>query len=137
MATDTGAAVVDPDEILFTEADIVAPCALGDVLNPDTIPRLRCKVVAGAANNQLPTEDQADALHARGIVYVPSVVANAGAVIKGASDALGESDRIEERMQGIAERTKDVLEIAQREGRTPQLVSHELAERLLVLAFER
>ncbi len=132
-----GLITVPPDAIYETECDVFSPCATGGVLNAETIDRLRCRVVCGGANNPLAGPDDGERLRQRGILYVPSVLANAGAVIKGASDALGESEAIDERMRGIAERVKDVLAISEREGRSPHLVSHDLADHLLVLAFER
>lgn len=77
-----GATVVDSDEIYDVDCDIYAPCALGATLNDDTIPRLKCKIVAGAANNQLLDEKKhAQALKDRGIVYAPDYVINAGGII--------------------------------------------------------
>lgn len=73
--------VVDPDAIYDVDCDIFAPCALGAVLNTDTIPRLKCKVVAGAANNQLAEPCHADMLESRGIVYAVDYVINAGGLI--------------------------------------------------------
>jgi leucine dehydrogenase len=72
---------VEPDEILQAECDVLAPCALGGVLNRKTIPKLRCRAIAGAANNQL--EDQADAgrLAERRILFAPDYVINAGGII--------------------------------------------------------
>jgi leucine dehydrogenase len=77
----TGAAIVDPAEVIGTECDVYAPCALGGTLTVDTIPRLRCRIVAGAANNQLAEPDDAKRLRAAGIVYAPDFVANAGGVL--------------------------------------------------------
>jgi len=77
-----GVEIVPPGEILAVPCDIVAPCALGATLNDETIPRLRCKVVAGAANNQLADEERHDReLHERGILYAPDFVINAGGLI--------------------------------------------------------
>ena len=77
----TGANVVEPDAIYSAHADIFSPCALGGILNDDTIPLLKVEVVAGGANNQLLEERHGDALEARGILYAPDYVANAGGVI--------------------------------------------------------
>ena len=76
-----GVRVVGPDEIYDTESDILAPCALGGVLNTKTIPRLRCKLVCGSANNQLQDIADGDALQKRGILYAPDYIVNAGGVI--------------------------------------------------------
>lgn len=67
----TGGTVVPAEAALETECDVYAPCALGATLNADTIPRLRCRVVAGGANNQLATPEDAERLHAAGILYAP------------------------------------------------------------------
>lgn len=72
---------VRPDEILDQEVDILAPCALGSVLSNESIPRLRCKVVAGAANNQLAEERHGALLAARGILFAPDFIVNMGGVI--------------------------------------------------------
>lgn len=73
---------VAPDEILEVECDVLAPCALGAVLNHATIPKLRCPIVAGGANNQLADEDRdGAALHERGILYAPDFMINAGGLI--------------------------------------------------------
>jgi len=66
------------EEILFQDVDIVSPCAMGAVLNENTIPKLKCKIVAGAANNQLATTQSGEMLFNRGIVYAPDYAINAG-----------------------------------------------------------
>jgi len=77
-----GIEAVPTDQILEAECDILAPCALGAVLNADSIPNLRCSVVAGAANNQLANEHRdGEALHERDILYAPDFVINAGGLI--------------------------------------------------------
>ena len=126
---------VTPNEIYHADCEVFSPCAIGGVLSADTINRLRCRVVCGGANNPFETDADADRLHARGITYVPDVLANAGAVIKGASDALGQSHLIEERMTAIAERVKSVLRRAAYEDRSPHSVVQDEADRLLALAL--
>ncbi len=76
-----GATIVQGDEIYSAEADIFAPCALGAILNPNTIPKLKCKLVCGAANNQLLSSKDGDDLYAKGILYAPDYVVNAGGAI--------------------------------------------------------
>ena len=80
-ARDLGIEIVDRERIFDVECDIFSPCALGGVLNPDTIPALKCRVVAGAANNQLLTDRDGEDLHRRGILYAPDYIINAGGVI--------------------------------------------------------
>lgn len=82
------AKVVSPAEIFDQDVDVFAPCALGAVLDDETISRLRCKIVAGAANNQLAEERHADALAARGILYVPDFLLNAGGVIGASQEGM-------------------------------------------------
>ncbi|MGH9210748.1 MAG: Glu/Leu/Phe/Val family dehydrogenase [Acidimicrobiales bacterium] len=86
---DYGAIAVDPEDAHRVECDIFAPCALGAVLNPTSIPELRCAAVVGSANNQLASEDDAASLSERGIVYAPDFVANAGGVINIAEEPHG------------------------------------------------
>jgi len=81
VAERVGADVVDPLAAFDVPCDLFSPCATGAVLNADTIPRLRCRVVAGAANNQLADDGIAALLHRRGILWAPDFVANAGGII--------------------------------------------------------
>ena len=76
-----GLRCIAPAAVYETECDIFAPCALGAVLNAETIPRLKCRGVAGSANNQLGAQEDAERLRARGILYAPDYVINAGGVI--------------------------------------------------------
>lgn len=90
------ARIVETSRIYDEDVDVFAPCALGAILDDDTIGRLRCRVVAGAANNQLAAERHADALSARGILYAPDFVMNAGGVIGAAQEGMqlgGEGER--------------------------------------------
>ena len=102
--------IVPPAEVLFTEVDVLAPCALGNVLTSLTIPKIKAKVIAGAANNQLSTEEDGARLADRDILYAPDYVINAGGIINVAheydggsseDDVLGEIARIPERLEKI------------------------------------
>jgi leucine dehydrogenase len=84
-----GAAVVSLDEIFGVACDVVSPCALGSALNDGTIPRIKAKIVAGAANNQLAEPRHGDDLYARGILYAPDYAINAGGLINVAQEVLG------------------------------------------------
>lgn len=88
-----GAVVVGAEDILGVGADILAPCAIGGILNADTIPALRVRAVCGGANNQLASDADGDALHARGILYAPDYVVNAGGIVNVATEILGIRDR--------------------------------------------
>ena len=122
-----GAEVVDPDAIHAVDADVLAPCALGGTLNERTIPEIRARIVAGAANNQLATPEDDARLAARGITYVPDFLASAGGVTNGVSELDG-YDRadVEARIERIAATAEAVLAEAERRG----IPSGEAAESL-------
>lgn len=86
---DFGATVVGLDKIFEVDCDVIAPCALGSALNDQTIPRLKAKIVAGAANNQLAEPRHGDDLHARGIAYAPDYAINAGGLVNVAQEVKG------------------------------------------------
>jgi leucine dehydrogenase len=81
IATLTGARVVAPDQICQVECDVLSPCAMGGTINENTIPHLKCKAIAGCANNQLLKDSDGDELSLRGILYAPDFVINAGGLI--------------------------------------------------------
>jgi leucine dehydrogenase len=118
VASEIGAAAVPADEILAFEADVFSPCATGGVLSEETIPRLRCRIVAGAANNQLAAPEDGERFAARGILYAPDYVVNAGGVIHLASlEILGEDvARRDERIRGIADTLREVFRRADASG---------------------
>lgn len=118
LAAELGAEVVAPDEAVATPCDVFSPCATGGVLTAETIPKLRCRVIAGAANNQLGEPEDAERFAERGIVYAPDYVVNAGGIIHLASlEMLGEDEaRRDERVRGIAESVAELLKVAEAEG---------------------
>jgi leucine dehydrogenase len=81
LASELGASWVSPDQALRAPVDVLVPCALGGILNPASVAQLRCRAIAGAANNQLSDDTVAAALHANDVVWAPDFVANAGGVI--------------------------------------------------------
>ncbi len=87
VADELGAAWVEPETAQHTECDVLAPCALGATLTQAEAERMRCRLIAGAANNQLAGDDVADDLAARGIAWVPDFVANAGGLLYAVSVA--------------------------------------------------
>ena len=93
LARRYGAQVCLPEEIMKVPCDVFAPCAMGGILNTDTIPQLRCRAIAGSANNQLLRDSDADELMQLGILYAPDFIANAGGLINVAQelDSLGYS----------------------------------------------
>jgi leucine dehydrogenase len=129
-----------PQAILAEEVDVLAPCALGAVLDDTSIPELRCKLIAGAANNQLAEDRHAEAIAARGIVFLPDFVLNAGGVIGASQEgkALGgvqadgkpvydESVAFSE-TQAVAKVLREVMERAAREAVTPNEAAIRLAK---------
>jgi leucine dehydrogenase len=113
-AKELGATAVAPDAILGVECDVVAPCALGGTLDERAVEALRCRVVAGAANNQLARPELADALSARSILYAPDFVINAGGVIGAAFEGIdpgagGDDARGEEQARVATDRVGDLL----------------------------
>jgi leucine dehydrogenase len=128
-----GARAVPVEEILSTEAEVLAPCALGAVLNTQTLPRLRAKVIAGAANNQLAQGQDGTALSQAGILYAPDYVINAGGIISVAREYAGgatEAQVIAD-IQGIPVRLTEIFERARRENRTTNAVADEMARERL------
>jgi len=127
------AAVVAPQDILCSDADVLAPCALGNVLNSETIPRIRAKVVAGAANNQLASAADGARLTERGILYAPDYVINAGGVISVAREYLGNSTEEEVRREvcRIPERLQQIFADAADSGRPTNDVADELARQIV------
>ena len=126
----TGAKVVeDPNAIYDVDADIFTPCALGAIINPNTIDRLKVKVVAGAANNQLETRDMGAELVKRGILYAPDYVINAGGLI----NAYGElndwtADRSKWKAGEIYGTLLRIFERAKADGIPPHLAANKVAE---------
>ena len=127
VAAATGATVVVPDRIGEVECDIFAPCALGGVLNGETIPRLRCGAVVGAANNQLADPSAAALLARAGIVYAPDYVVNAGGVIHIAAELDGRAATVDGRVRAIADTVGAILVRAQTEGITTAEAAARLA----------
>jgi glutamate dehydrogenase/leucine dehydrogenase len=112
-----GARVVASHEILAAECDVLAPCAMGAVIDDATLPELRCRIIAGAANNVLAEPEHGAALDARGILYAPDFCANAGGLIFLEEEILGhDRDRSERRVRRVGELVAGVIERARRDG---------------------
>ena len=118
LADELGAKVVDADDVMTTECDVFSPCATGRVLTEATIPHLRCRIVAGAANNQLGVAEDGERLRAAGILFAPDYVINAGGVIHlGGYETLGWDDAtMAERLEAIGETLLEIFERAGKEG---------------------
>lgn len=131
VSREHGAHVVGMNEIYDLDMDIYAPCALGATLNDDTIPRLKCAVVAGAANNQLLNEQKNGYdLVDRGIIYAPDFVINAGGIMNVGAEQRGlvNRDAIKAQAEGIYDTTLAILAKAEAESLSPQEAAIRLAE---------
>ena len=124
---------VPVEQVLFEEVDVLSPCALGAVLTAHSMPRLRARIVAGAANNQLAQGQDGQALPAAGILYAPDYVINAGGIISvsreyrgGATEAQVIGD-----IQAIPVRLTEIFERARRENRTTNAVADQMARERL------
>jgi leucine dehydrogenase len=133
LADAAGGTVVAPEEILFLEADVVSPCALGAILDSDSIARLNTPIIAGAANNQLATAADGARLKGRGILYAPDYVINAGGIINVCTEYLGDGDAslVRERIQRIPTRLEEIWAESDSTGRDPAAVADAMAQRLI------
>ena len=111
------------------EADIFAPCALGAIINDNTIPQLKAKVIAGSANNQLRDTKHGDIIHEMGIVYAPDYVINSGGVINVADELYGyNAERAMKRVARIYDKIERIFEISKRDGIPTYVAADRLAE---------
>jgi leucine dehydrogenase len=123
----TGAKIVEGDAIFSVDADIFSPCALGGIINDDTIPKLKVYIVAGGANNQLLEDRHGDELQRLGILYAPDYVANAGGVINVYGEVAGwDAQRALDKADDIYDTILKVFEIADEK----HIPTHEAADRL-------
>jgi leucine dehydrogenase len=117
VVNEFSARAVKPDEIYSVDCDIFAPCALGAVINDETIIQLKCQIVAGAANNVLTEDRHGDILEEKGILYAPDYVINAGGVINVYEELHGYNrDRALNRTSKIYDNIKKVIEISKRDN---------------------
>ena len=124
-----GATVVAPEEIFGLDVDVFAPCALGAVLNDTTIPQLKAKIVAGAANNQLAEPRHGVELMKRGILYAPDYVINAGGIIDVYHERIGfDRSALLKHIEGIHDNLMEVFERARKEERPTGEVADAIAE---------
>lgn len=132
-ADEFGATIIPTDAVMSQECDILAPCALGAILNPTTIPALRCKAVAGAANNQILDEASGLALKARGIYYAPDFVINGGGVINAAAEVDGPYDEkaVLEKVDNIYNSVEHILSESKRTGEPEGVIATRYAESLI------
>jgi leucine dehydrogenase len=128
-ANEFDAEVVSPDKIYDVECDIFAPCALGAIIDDQTVERLKCKIVAGSANNQLKEEKHGEMLEQKGILYAPDYVINAGGVINIADELYGyKRERAMQKVETIYDNILNVFKISKMERIPSYLAADRLAE---------
>jgi leucine dehydrogenase len=132
LADRLGAEWASPEAALRAEVDLLAPCALGGVLDHASVPGLRCRAIAGAANNQLASDQIAPLLAERGILWAPDFVCNAGGIINISVELEPEGyapDRADTRVRGIGDTLRAIFDAAEADGTTPLAAALDLAAR--------
>jgi leucine dehydrogenase len=129
-AKDLHARIVEPDEIYTVECDVFSPCALGAVLNDDSIPQLKTAIVAGSANNQLAEPRHAELMQKKNILYAPDYVINAGGLIYAYAEYQNRLNReyVVQHIQTIYSTLLEIFKRAHDENKSPSMVADSLAE---------
>jgi leucine dehydrogenase len=124
---------VAPDALLFSNVDVLAPCALGNILTAQTIPNIQAKVIAGAANNQLATEQDGTRLTQREILYAPDYVINAGGIINVEHEYFGNSseEKVLAEVGEIPKRLDAIFAEAKESGEATNLIADRIARRIV------
>jgi len=132
-----GATEISVDSIVTSECDVLAPCALGAILNDETIPAMHARVIAGGANNQLARAEHGAMLKSRGILYAPDYVINGGGIIRVAGQIFDWNDEeIERRVRAIGDTLTKIFRRAETEGRTTALIADRMAEERMAAGAE-
>lgn len=133
VAAHVGGGTVPADEVFETECDVYAPCAVGGVLSQETVPRLQCRIVAGSANNQLAEPKAAELLRARGILYAPDYVINAGGAIAlvGLEQLAWSRAELDAALARIGETLREIYERVDEQGIATASAADVLAEERL------
>ena len=137
LADQLGARWTTPGRALAADVDVLVPCALGGLFDDDSVPRLRCAVIAGAANNQLADDHIGDLLAARGVLWAPDFVVNAGGIINIVEELTGngyDAGSARRRVRGIADTLNEIFDHADSLGATPLAAALELARARLSAA---
>jgi leucine dehydrogenase len=132
LASELEAEWIEPSKQMLTECDLLAPCALGGAIDAANLPRLRCQIVCGCANNQLADERLADALAERDVLYAPDFIANAGGLIHVYKEIRGYSEQGARQLAlGIEGKLNRILSTAGERSITPLRAARELARERL------
>lgn len=136
LAEELGGTVVQAEALYSTECDVFAPCAVGAILSEDTIPLLQCGGVAGSANNQLRDDDDAELLHARGILYAPDYIANGGGAMAFGLMFQGvtEDEALRSRVSTIGTSLDEIFEESASENISPLVSASRRVARILMAA---
>ena len=128
-----GAQVVSPEQILFEDVDILVPCALGAILDDQSIPEIKASIVAGAANNQLATPEDGQRLRDRNILYVPDFVINGGGIISAALEYMGNKteDDVRAQVALIPGRLTEIFVTADQQQKPTNVVADAMAESIV------
>lgn len=133
VATTYGATYCKPEDILAVKCDVLAPCALGGIINENSVLKLNTKIICGAANNQLASEDIARQLFEKKILYVPDYLANGGGLIFVASNFIHDSDeKMLLKVNAIKTRTEKILSQASLENICPLILTNKIAKQNIV-----
>jgi leucine dehydrogenase len=133
------AAIVPVETVMYEDVDVLAPCALGAVLNEHTIGKIQARIVAGAANNQLAKDADGLALQAASVLYAPDYVINAGGIISVTREYLGGSSeaQVNAEIHAIGDRLTEIFERARRENKPTNVVADRLAQERIESAQNR
>ncbi|MDD9947267.1 MAG: leucine dehydrogenase [Myxococcales bacterium] len=132
VVQELGANVASADAIHRTACDVYAPCALGGAINRDTVEALQCKIVAGAANNQLARPEDGERLHARGILYAPDYAINAGGLINVAEEVAGyDEQRATDKTMAIYDTVLAISQRARDTNTPPHVVADDMVDQIL------
>ena len=124
------AQAVAPDDVYTTECDVFAPCALGQIINPDTIQQLQCRIIAGSANNQLSSNALGETLRQKGILYAPDYVINAGGMLQiGYRD---NPDRLTIEINRLYDTLLGIFQTAQTQAKATHVIADHIAEQTLI-----
>lgn len=141
VAAKTGATIVSTDAIFDVEADVFAPCALGGAISAATLPRLKARIIAGAANNQLADAMIGQAVFDRGVLYAPDYVINGGGIINVAAEIRGleagaafDGDWVAAKLDRLAQTLAEVIDQSIAEKRPANLVADEIARARIAAA---
>ena len=136
VQSEFGALVVPIDQILFQDVDVLAPCALGAILDARSIPDIKASVIGGAANNQLATEEDGQRLYDRGILYAPDYVINGGGIISVSFEYMGNKTESEVYAQiaKIPERLVDIFALSDQQQKPTNVIADLMAENIVAAA---